>query len=95
METNDIEILTVELNQWMVTSFYKRPDVSFGFSPPDNSINHETQFLIGDAKSHNSVWWYDIDDKNGEAVLSWQEVTDYVLVVKYCHFSTAAVGENI
>lgn len=62
-ESNNIEILTVDLNHCTVASCYKPPEVWFCFSLPDNYNNQKTQFLNGDFNSHSSVWVYETDDE--------------------------------
>jgi len=53
-ETNDIEIITVELTNCTVTTIYKLPNIPFKFTKPTNFGNQRTKIVIGEFNSHNS-----------------------------------------
>nr|XP_060616102.1 uncharacterized protein LOC132765855 [Anolis sagrei ordinatus] len=79
-EENNIEVLTVELNNITITSVYKPPNEDFCFSSPENFDRHQRAVVIGDFNSHSHVWGYAQEDRNGEAVLSWSELHKLSLI---------------
>ena len=72
-EENDIEILTIEIQNCTITSIYKPPTTPFAFKDPGNFNNQRIQIVVGDFNSHSTTWGYKENDENGELVESWAE----------------------
>lgn len=61
-DNNSIKILTIELSCCLVPSIYKPPDTLFQF----NTLN-----IL--KNSHCTIWGYENDNENEEAVLRWSK----------------------
>nr|CAH7754178.1 unnamed protein product [Callosobruchus chinensis] len=55
---NDVEILTIEIGTFTVTSVYKPPGKYFVFTPPQNFTSQDRKFVLGDFNSHTVTWGY-------------------------------------
>jgi hypothetical protein len=79
-EANNIEVLTVELSNVVVSSIYKPPAVDFKF--PDNipRVQGKPQIIIGDFNSHSTQWGYRETNKDGEAVEEWMDTNQLSLI---------------
>lgn len=77
---NDIEILTIEIGTFTVTSVYKPPGKDFVFTPPQNFTSQQTKFVLGDFNSHSVTWGYQSNDENGELVEEWAEQNSLTLI---------------
>ena len=70
MVHDEIEFLSVTLNNLTVTSIYKPPPVILSF--PDNFFNFDcSNIIIGDLNCHNHVWGYDDSNDNGIYLVEW------------------------
>lgn len=67
-EIDDIEILTVEVRKYTVTSIYKPPNSTFTFEKPDNFDTRKIHIIIRDFNSHYTNWGYNKTDSNGHQV---------------------------
>lgn len=76
-ETNDIEILTVELTNCAVPSIYKLPNIPFKFTKPIHFENQKTKIVISDFNSHNNIWGY---NETNEEVEKWAKANNLTLV---------------
>lgn len=79
-ETNDIEILTIELTNCTVTSIYKPLNIPFKFIKTTNFENQGTKIVSSDFNNHNSSWGYNETNGDEEEVEKWAEVKDLILV---------------
>ena len=70
-EVDDIEVLTTELNNVIVTSVYKPPAVEFKFPQCILQVHGKLQIIIGDFNSHSTQWGYKETNKDGDAVEQW------------------------
>ena len=70
-----IEIQRVETAQLVITSVYKPPKTPFSWPQITNSDN-KPQITIGDFNSHNTIWGYDKNNTDGEAVEDWAAAND-------------------
>ena len=66
----DIEILRVETAQLVITSVYKPPNTPFSW-PQITNPDNKPQITIGDFNSHNTIWGYDKNNTDEEAVEYW------------------------
>jgi exonuclease III len=71
--TDDIEILTVEINKCTITSVYKPPLKPFYFEEPENYNSQSIKIVMGDFNCHSTSWGYQETDENGERLESWAE----------------------
>lgn len=71
--TNEVEALTIELQNCTVTSVYKPPGKPFVFLPPANFATQDVQIVLGDFNSHSETWGYSDTDANGHLVEEWAE----------------------
>lgn len=76
----NIEIITLELSNCVITSVYKPPSEKFSFAPPKNFDSQRMSIVIGDFNSHSHAWGYTHEDENGEAVISWAESNHLSLI---------------
>ena len=74
-----MEILRVETAQLIVISVYKPPPTPFLWPNIPNPDN-KPLITIGDFNSHNTLWGYDTNDTDGEAVENWAAINDYVIL---------------
>lgn len=77
---NEIEVLTIEVGKFTVTSVYKPPGKDFVFTPPGNFTSQQTKFVLGDFNSHSVLWGYQSTDKNGDSVEGWAEQESLALI---------------
>ena len=70
IKSGEIEVLQIETKHLIVISIYKPPAVTFTL-PPALITNEKTTMIVGDFNSHSVEWGYDVDDEDGEAVVSW------------------------
>ncbi|XP_061721084.1 uncharacterized protein LOC133527905 [Cydia pomonella] len=71
--TNNIEIITAELNNCTITSVYKPPNEKFQFDKTLNFDSQPTRFVVGDFNSHSESWDYRAADENGDLVEEWAD----------------------
>ena len=62
-----MEILRVETSQMTITSVYKPPPTPFSW-PQITDSNNKPSIIIGDFNSHNTMWGYHSNNKDGEDV---------------------------
>ena len=79
-EENDIEILTVELSNVVVTSVYKPPPADFSVPQPISPQHNKPQIIIGDFNSHSTQWGYKETNKDGAAVEEWIDNNQLTLI---------------
>lgn len=70
-DTDDIEILSVTIENVTISSIYKPPNVKFQYD--DNHAAAKIKITVGDFNSHNVLWGYSETDENGRAVEEWAE----------------------
>ena len=75
-EENDIEQLSVTINNITVTSIYKPPAATAVIGTPKDP----KCIYIGDFNSHSVQWGYQEDDDNGQRVLTWAQNNDLQLI---------------
>lgn len=63
-ETNNIEVLTVDLGKYSVISVYKLPYSTFVLNQPNEFNNHKTKVMIGNFNCHSQNWEYIETDSN-------------------------------
>lgn len=69
--TENIEIITIEVKRCTVISIYKPPNIDFDFKKPKNFDNNPEKIVTGD---FNCCSWVFLDiDLNGEKVEKWAE----------------------
>ena len=68
----DVEVLRVDTTQMTLISVYKPPPTPFNW-PQNIPMDQTTRptMIIGDFNSHNTLWGYEQNDKDGEAVEEW------------------------
>ncbi|KAK3870172.1 hypothetical protein Pcinc_011237 [Petrolisthes cinctipes] len=72
LSENGIEILQIELEKMTVTSVYKPPATPFAWPSNQNIRNGmKPHLIIGDFNSHNTIWGYSNNNKDGEEVELW------------------------
>lgn len=76
----DIEVLTIEIQNCIITSIYKPPATPFAFHDPGNFNNQRIQIVVGDFNSHSTAWGYKENDENGDLVESWAETWQLTLI---------------
>ena len=74
-----MEILRVETAQLVVISVYKPPPTPFYWPVIPNPDNNPV-ITLGDFNSHNTLWGYDTNDTDGEAVENWAATNNYVIL---------------
>ena len=79
-DDDNIEILTVELSNVVITSVYKPPTTNFKFPQAVPRIHNKPQIIIGDFNSHSTIWGYRDTNKDGEAVEEWIDINQLRLV---------------
>lgn len=62
---NDTEILTVDFENFAVSSIYKPSSTQFKFEKLDNFSNQEIYFGIGDFNNHIPAWGYKKKNNDG------------------------------
>ena len=77
---NNIEVLTVLLDDDVsITSIYKPPTQDFHL-PPDAVGQHRNEIFIGDFNCHSTQWGYQDTDENGELLENWMDSNNLHLV---------------
>ena len=71
-DVSDIETLNVIFEDFIVTSVYKPPNISFDL-PIMNSNVPKVRIIIGDFNSHSTTWGYYETNKDGEKVEEFME----------------------
>lgn len=79
-DSQDIEILSVELKGAVVTSVYKPPAIPFTFLDPPAIPQNKPKVVIGDFNSHSTQWGYKESNSDGEAVLTWADANQLCLI---------------
>ncbi|GFR57536.1 hypothetical protein ElyMa_005340700 [Elysia marginata] len=74
-----MEILRVETTKVVITSAYKPPPTPFSWLHNTNPVN-KPNIIIGDFNSHNTIWGYDSNDSDGEAVEGWAASNDLTIL---------------
>lgn len=74
---NDIEIITVKLNNLTIMSIYKPPSSNWP-TPPLPPLTAPCIY-IGDFNSHHTTWGYSNNDENGEKLATWCDSQDLYL----------------
>ena len=70
-------MLTIELDNVMITSIYKPPNKPFTCR---NTATNKAQVFIGDFNNHNELWEYQHTIVDGEAVEQWAETNHLKLM---------------
>jgi exonuclease III len=75
---NNIETVTVVVENMSIVNVYKPPSIHW---PPEvlQAMPHPAVY-IGDFNSHHTLWKYNKNDENGEALTSWAEKNNMSLV---------------
>lgn len=80
-ESEDIEVLTIDLGTILITSIYKPPNTQFN---PTNICNHDIQqkirVVISDFNSHSPNWSYGNINEDGQKVEEWAEGENLTLI---------------
>ncbi|XP_071483046.1 uncharacterized protein [Diadema antillarum] len=76
---NNIEVITLILDDVSVTSAYKPPMQVFQL-PPGLVGQHRNEILIGDFNCHSSRWGYQDTDENGELLEDWMDLNNLHLI---------------
>ena len=79
-EDDNIEVLTVELSNVVITSVYKPPTVDFKFPNSAPLAHNKPQIIIGDFNSHSTQWGYKETNKDGESVEEWMDSNQLSLI---------------
>ncbi|GFR60473.1 RNA-directed DNA polymerase from mobile element jockey-like [Elysia marginata] len=74
-----MEILRVETTKMVITSVYKPPSTPFSWPHITNPVN-KPNIITGDFNGHNTIWGYDSNDSDGEAVESWAASNDLTIL---------------
>ena len=80
---NNVEVLRVETTQMTVISVYKPPPEPFSWpqqTPLDTTQATRPVVIIGDFNSHNTIWGYDQNNADGEAVEEWAATNELTLL---------------
>uniref|UniRef100_H3ANI7 Endonuclease/exonuclease/phosphatase domain-containing protein n=1 Tax=Latimeria chalumnae TaxID=7897 RepID=H3ANI7_LATCH len=80
MEQNNIEVLTVDMDNISITPVYKPPGECFAFMSPENLDHNKACMIIGDLNSHSITWGYSENDENGDLVEMWAEAYHLSLI---------------
>ena len=78
-----VEVLRAETTQMTVISVYKPPPTPFVWPqqiPLDTPQATKPTVIIGDFNSHNTIWGYDENNTDGEAVEEWATTKDLTLL---------------
>ena len=79
-ETNNIEVLKIEMKHLDIFGLYKPPNELFDF-PKQHMLNPNKQHIvISDFNSHHTSWGYLNSNTNGERVQRWFESNGLHLV---------------
>ena len=73
-ESDNIEILTVNLGKLAVTSVYKPPGSTSAFEEPETFSYEHVNVIIGDFNSHSTSWGYQASNEDGDLLEEWAEV---------------------
>ena len=79
----NVEVLRVETPQMTVISVYKPPPQAFTWpqqNPMDTTNATRPVVITGDFNSHNTIWGYDENNADGEAVEQWATANDLTLL---------------
>jgi len=79
-ETNNIEILTVDLGKCSITSIYNPPNENFVFEEQENFRDNNTRIVARDFNSHSISWGYAETNNDGDKVENWAEVNRFNLI---------------
>lgn len=78
--SDDIEILSIEIQSCIITSVYKPPNADFKFIEPSNFRNQVNKIIIGDFNCQSTSWGYSFTDKNGEELENRAERNELNLI---------------
>ena len=79
LSARGLEILQVDTEHINIISAYKPPPTPFVW-PQINQPDGKAVLILGDFNSHNTIWSYDQNDHNGEAVEEWALAGDLTLL---------------
>ena len=80
-DTNNIEVLTVELTSVVVTSVYKLPTVDFNFPATHVPLKHDKpQIILEDINSHSTQWGCKDNNRDGISVEEWIDSNEVSLI---------------
>ena len=77
--SNGIEILKVETEHINIISVYKPPPTPFTW-PADLELDEKAYLNVGDFNSRNTIWGYEYNNRDGEAVEEWALANDLTLI---------------
>ena len=80
---HNVEVLRVETTQMTVISVYKPPPEPFSWPQqtlPDTTQTSRPVVVLGDFNSHNTIWGYEQNNSDGEAVEEWASTNDLTLL---------------
>ena len=75
---NNMEILSINLEGFTVTSIYKPPNTPFTYKDPP--CHQSIEIIMGDFNSHNTIWGYDETNENGKALENWMDIKNLELI---------------
>lgn len=75
-----IEIISIKLDRYTITSIYKPPNQIFNFKKPKNFSSEETNIVVGDFNSRSINWGYIDTDESRESVERWASATNLMLL---------------
>ena len=76
--SDNMEILSINLEGLTVTSIYKPPNTPFTYKNPP--FHQSIEIIMGHFNSHNTIWGYDQTNENGKAVESWMDANNLKLI---------------
>ena len=77
--SDGVEVLHVETDLMNITSVYKPPPIPFKW-PARCPLSDKIHLVIGDFNSHNTIWGYEANNKDGEAVEEWALAHNLALI---------------
>ena len=78
MTIGDIEVLEVDLGAVTIIAVYKPPPSPFVM--PELDLNGKPVVVVGDFNSHNTLWGYPNNNRDGELVEDWAIAQDLTLI---------------
>ena len=79
-DQENVETLTVEMENISITSIYKPPGAQFKSNETNGYNRHKANIILGDFNCHSTTWGYNDTNKDGEELEKWSETNDLNLL---------------
>ena len=79
-DQENVETLTVEMENISITSIYKPPGVEFKSKETNGYNPHKANIILGDFNCRSTSWGYSNTNKDGEELEKWSETNNLNLL---------------